>query len=197
MARAIRDGRQKHRLYQVWRGMLKRCLNRNATGFKNYGGRGIRVCESWRKSFWRFVADVGPRPSPSHTLDRYPDMNGDYRPGNVRWATKSQQRLNSRAARPLTARGRTQAMVEWSRETGLAVSTIFNRLRRGWSEEDAVGVPRQAKSPDNSLFPPGGREKCRDAGVNVFTVASRLRRGWSLSKALAVPVAPQKGGRRG
>lgn len=79
--------------YRTWLSMIQRCTNPNATGFEHYGGRGISVCKRWLK-FEQFVADVGIRPSLLHSLDRFPDPDGDYRPGNCRWATRKQQRQN-------------------------------------------------------------------------------------------------------
>jgi hypothetical protein len=79
--------------------MIRRCYNpKNVKDFPNYGGRGIKVCDRWLNSFEDFVEDVGEVPSPNHQLDRV-DNNGDYEPGNVRWATKSEQMINRRLQR--------------------------------------------------------------------------------------------------
>jgi hypothetical protein len=78
--------------YRIWGGMLYRCRNEHDP---NYGGRGIRVCERW-KSFENFLADMGERPSQRHSIDRYPDVNGGYEPGNCRWATDAEQAHNTR-----------------------------------------------------------------------------------------------------
>ncbi len=81
--------------YRSWKGMKTRCTNPNRPDWKNYGGRGISVCERWATSFANFLADVGPKPSPGLTIDRI-DNDGNYTPGNVRWATREQQIRNSR-----------------------------------------------------------------------------------------------------
>lgn len=87
---------QDHPLYSTYKSMRNRCYNPDAHNYKNYGGRGVRMCEAWEKSFWQFVADMPPRPSPGHSIDRYPDSDGNYEPGNVRWATKAEQRATQR-----------------------------------------------------------------------------------------------------
>lgn len=81
-------------LYPTWSQMKSRCYDPKATGYPNYGGRGIKVCSRWRKSFVAFAEDVSPRPK-GVTLDRI-NNDGNYEPGNVRWATRREQNLNSR-----------------------------------------------------------------------------------------------------
>ena len=92
---AVTHGRSYSPEYRAWLAMKTRCYNRNQRSFKDYGGRGIKVAKEWRRSFKRFFAHVGPRPSPQHSLDRI-DNNGHYAPGNVRWATPVEQRRNQR-----------------------------------------------------------------------------------------------------
>ena len=86
---------KKSGMYWIWQAMLQRCYNKSRSDYPRYGGRGIRVCKRWRESFSAFLADIGERPH-GKSLDRYPDNNGDYKPGNVRWATAKQQRHNRR-----------------------------------------------------------------------------------------------------
>ena len=81
--------------YEAWRNMRSRCYDSTAKGYHNYGGRGIIVCERWRKSYLSFLSDVGRRPSPSHSIDRI-NNDGNYEPKNCRWATRRQQGLNQR-----------------------------------------------------------------------------------------------------
>ena len=82
--------------YRAWKAMKERCSYPSHVRFDRYGGRGIEVCERWRNSYEAFLADMGRKPSPKHSLDRHPDNNGNYEPGNVRWATPSEQAWNKR-----------------------------------------------------------------------------------------------------
>lgn len=95
-ARIVKHNACKTPEYNAWCKMKSRCYAPNNTGFRYWGGRGISVCQEWRDSFSAFLGYVGPRPSPKHSLDRYPDPDGNYEPGNVRWATRAEQRANQR-----------------------------------------------------------------------------------------------------
>jgi hypothetical protein len=133
------------REFRIWNLMIQRCTNPGNGNYHYYGGRGIRVCDRWRESFGDFLADIGRAPSPGHTIDRI-DNDGDYEPGNCRWATQSQQARNTRANHFVTHRGRTQTVIEWCEETGIKKNCLLTRLRRGWSAEKALTAPVQEKN---------------------------------------------------
>jgi hypothetical protein len=115
--------------------MKNRCHNPANKDFSDYGGRGIIVCKRWRDSFENFFADMGPRPSPKHSLDRYPDNDGNYEPKNVRWATPRQQHQNTRYNRIIRFDGRQQWATAWAQELGFNPQTIAERIKRGWPAE--------------------------------------------------------------
>lgn len=124
--------------YHVWSTMWQRCTNAGHKNWIHYGGRGIWVTEQWR-SFERFMADVGPRPSPNHQIDRI-DNDGPYSPENCRWVTRSAQARNRRDTVWLTAWGETKTRAEWIEDPRCRVglSTLRWRLARGWSVEEAL-----------------------------------------------------------
>jgi hypothetical protein len=127
-------------LRRIWGKMVQRCTNPKSPDYPMYGGRGIRVCDQWRK-LSNFIADVGERPSPQHSIDRYPNKNGNYEPGNVRWATPTEQANNTRRNRILSAFGRSMTMAEWSREIGVSQDAIEQRLRvLKWPVEKALSL---------------------------------------------------------
>jgi hypothetical protein len=121
--------------YASWSSMRTRCLNPRVREYPDYGGRGIRICERWER-FENFLADMGERPH-GKTLDRI-DVNGDYCAENCRWATPSEQLLNQRKSRFITANGITKNLSVWSRERAIPKKTITDRLKRGMSPEKAL-----------------------------------------------------------
>ena len=131
--------------YRVWKSIKARCGIPSATGYGNYGGRGVTVCDRWKESFESFLTDMGPRPSPQHSIDRYPNNEGNYETGNCRWATRQEQDCNRRTNRLLTVSGITMTVSEWSRRNGIPLYTLINRLKSGWDPERAV-VPCIVKS---------------------------------------------------
>jgi hypothetical protein len=126
--------------YKRWKTMRKRVLIPEGDRWDDYGGRGITMHQPWN-DFEVFLADVGECPSPEYTLDRYPDTNGNYEPGNVRWATRSQQQRNRRDSTMLTFKDRTQNMYDWADETGFSIYVIRSRVRLGWSAERILTEP--------------------------------------------------------
>lgn len=138
--RQTTHGRRNTSEYNVWRSMRDRCFNPNSEYSAEYAGRGIIVCQRWNESFSDFFADMGARPSPSHTIDRI-DNDGNYEPGNCRWATKREQANNRRSNRRLTFMGVTCGVSEWADRQGLGRSTVEWRIKRGWSVERALTTP--------------------------------------------------------
>ena len=131
-----KKGRRTHGLSatpiaKVWTQMIQRCTNSRLKEFKNYGGRGIVVCARWLASLEAFVKDMGPQPSPRHTVERM-DNDGAYTPENCRWATRRDQNRNYRRNRRITHNGVTLPMVDMARKHGLQPNTLRTRLDRGW-----------------------------------------------------------------
>lgn len=129
--------------YKSWTGIIDRCCNPKQRKYAMWGGRGITVCDEWRGSFEAFLRDMGPKPSPSHSIDRYPDNDGPYCAGNCRWATKKEQARNTRRNRYLTIGGETLTFSEWAERKGVDVRRIVERKDRGWSDWDALNKPAE------------------------------------------------------
>lgn len=125
--------------FWIWQGMIRRCHNPDHSEFRNYGGRGIRVCKRWRKSFKKFLKDMGRRPG-NKEIDRI-DNDGDYRPENCRWATRSEQCRNKRGNRIIEFEGESKCLAEWAEVVGIRMATLWRRLNQGWSFEKAISIP--------------------------------------------------------
>ncbi len=116
--------------FNVWMGMRQRCSNPKLKGYKDYGGRGIRVCSRWQKSFANFLKDMGRRPSPKHSIDRFPDNNGHYCKSNCRWATRREQYNNRRSNRFVILDGLRDTVANHARRTRIKYSTLLYRISR-------------------------------------------------------------------
>lgn len=126
---------------RIWRSMKNRCLNKACEAFPSYGGRGITVCDSWLK-FENFFSDMGERPSRKHSIDRI-DVNGNYEPGNCRWATKEEQANNTRSNHFIEFNGEKLTLAQWERKLGLPRDILKQRITNyGWSIEKALTTPR-------------------------------------------------------
>lgn len=150
--RETTHGMSKVPEYNVWNAMRERCTNPKLRSFKDYGARGITVCERW-SSFENFYADMGPRPVPGMSLERM-NNDGNYEPGNVRWATATEQARNRRSSVLVTFNGRTATIAEWADRTGLSQLRISERLRAGWSPERALTEPKRRTTQTKPLNQP-------------------------------------------
>lgn len=126
--------------YEVWHSIKQRCNNPKDKGYKNYGGRGITVCTEWNKSFIVFFNHVGHRPSPTHSIDRIKN-NGNYEPGNVRWATIQEQHNNYRQNHNISLHGWTMTLTQWARFVGINPLTLSGRIKWKWPLAKAIFQP--------------------------------------------------------
>lgn len=144
---SVKNSRCKHghygsKLYWVWDSMLARTRNKKHKFFKDYGGRGISVCDEWQKDFLNFYEwAISNGYKEGLTLDRK-NNDGNYCPSNCRWVTHKEQQNNKRNNHWLEVDGERHTIAEWSEKTGLKHSTILNRIRRGWGK-DILKKPRR------------------------------------------------------
>lgn len=137
--RATIHGAKFSPAYQTWVAMKTRCTNPNDYSYRNYGGRGITICDRWKNSFKLFLLDMGHRP-PGHTLDRINNDKG-YEPGNCRWATTWEQSNNRRNNRIVEFRGEKMTMAQMCKLTGIPRGVVTGRLKLGWDLEKAATAP--------------------------------------------------------
>jgi len=125
--------------YDAWSNMKNRCFNPNNKDYPDWGGRGITVCDRWL-DFENFLADMKLKPTPKHSIDRI-DNNGDYSAKNCKWSTRVEQQNNRSSNRLITIGCVTLTIAQWGIEMGYGKNVIYNRLKIGWSERDAVLIP--------------------------------------------------------
>lgn len=181
-----------HPVFGKWCAMINRCYRQSDKRYKNYGGRGIVVCDRWL-DFWKFAEDVVP-PGGGLTMDRI-DVNGDYCPENTRWATFKQQANNKTNNFRVEYKGMHMTADELEAMSPCRVPrcTIISRIKRGWDVESAISTPpkllrRREYILDGKRV--GVREMAESspAGVSYGTVRKRLSIGWDINKAINAPV---------
>lgn len=130
---------QKSVEWMIWREMNRRCSNPSEKDARYYRDLGIMVFPEWVESYEAFLSYMGRRPTPAHSIDRYPNLRGNYEPGNVRWATREEQGRNKRNNRLLTYKGETMTAVEWSERLNQPPTLLLNRLSLlHWTPEEAI-----------------------------------------------------------
>lgn len=135
-------------MYKRWKGMKSRCYNPASDHYKNYGGRGITVCDRWLDQvmgYYNFIEDMGLPPFDNASIDRI-DNDGDYTPENCRWATPKEQANNKRGNVDVAIDGDTKTIAEWASVSTIPYGTLYERLQLGWDEKDIL-------SPDKSRAP--------------------------------------------
>ena len=130
---------------QIWLGLIERCTNDKCPSWKNYGARGIKVCERWIASFEAFFADMGRRPRGT-TIDRI-NNNGNYEPSNCRWVNQGEQNNNRRGNVWIEFGGERLTCAQWDRKLGFTLATVRGRLHRGWNHEKAITTPQKPRKP--------------------------------------------------
>lgn len=141
----LTHGRTYSSEYKAWACMVQRCTNPNNKNWKEYGGRGITVVPRWLK-FADFFEDMGPKPTPKHTLERCDNSSG-YCKDNCRWATRSEQAKNRRTTHFVTFQGKTKCVWDWADELGINRKALRARFGYGWSAERALTEPVRKVPP--------------------------------------------------
>lgn len=138
------------RLFNIWAGMRRRCLNPNYKAFKYYGGRGIRLAPEWDnfETFKEWSLKNGYEEN--LTIDRI-DINGNYSPSNCRWVTLAEQARNKSDNRRITINGVTKLITEWCKEAPVSTTQVYYRLKHGWTIEEALFTPDKRKKHSNSI----------------------------------------------
>jgi hypothetical protein len=169
--------------------MFSRCTNPKSPDYPYYGGRGIKVADEW-KDFAVFLADVGPRPSPQHSLDRFPNVNGNYEKSNTRWATRKEQGRNKRNTKRYTFNGESLTLAEWAEKTGLRIGLLYERVNLlHWPIEQAI-----SHNAKRRLITFNGTTKTlsewgKHTGIDYDRIRKRIDRNhWSIKRALTTPV---------
>lgn len=138
-----KHGMEGSTTYNIWAGLIQRCTNPKSAGYPRYGGRGINVCDRWRKSFAAFLEDMGERPD-GLSIERINNA-GNYEPSNCKWATQSEQIRNRKVTVFLEYEGIKRSLAEWAELYGIKRKVLANRINKGWSVKDALTKPKSGR----------------------------------------------------
>lgn len=138
--RCVTHGSSKTPEYNTYITILSKCYNPKNKKYKDYGGRGIKMCDRWLEDPQNFLDDMGKRPSDKTSINRI-NNDGNYEPGNCEWANNTEQANNRRSNRLIMFNGKTQNLTQWSNELGISFNVLRNRLRKNWSVEEAFTIP--------------------------------------------------------
>lgn len=175
--------------FSTWTDMLSRCYNPRATGYRDYGGRGIVLCDRWKTDFTAFVADMGLKPGPEYSIERE-DVDGNYEPLNCRWATMEEQAQNKRNTVRIEIDGVTKRLQEWAADSGILPTTIHLRLASGKTGRALLAPSTRG----GGIHFNGVRDTyagwAKRLGVAQSTIYMRLNQyGWSIERALTTGVS--------
>lgn len=177
--------RTKMKEYHSWENIIQRCTNPKHTSYHRYGGRGITICDRWRKSFDAFLEDMGRAPTKDHTVGRI-DNNKGYEPGNCEWQTRREQQGNRCNTRYIQVDGETTSLSKLAVESGFTVQQVATRVLHGWSKGDIINKP--IKPHKRNLVFNGKSQSMsdwsRELGISPQTISTRLRRGATDEEAL-------------
>lgn len=189
---APKHGKSGTPIYAVWNNMLSRCYNPKHTSYKDYGARGIEVCDKWKGSFEAFYEDMGDRPSDQHSIERL-DVDGNYEKSNCTWATLDQQKRNKRWTIWVNYYGEDIRLVDLCERLDMPLSRVRSRLYNGepieMAVDDSLDRRRVRKTKPKPKIELDGEYKtleqwCLEYGKKEPTVKNRMKRGMSLEEAL-------------
>lgn len=177
--RLTKDGK-RNKAYIAWYNMRARCYRPSSRCYSNYGGRGVSVCKRWH-DFKSFLDDMG-HPPPGTSLDRI-NNDGNYEPGNCRWATNAEQSRNTGRNIIIEFMGEKKCLSDWAKEINLDKEALRRRFKNGWSVKAALTTPKFY------LLEYNGKKKCvshwaKETGISDKTIAHRLKIGWSIERTL-------------
>lgn len=192
---STKHGCSNNRIYHIWANMKSRCYNPNNKGYKNYGGRGITVCDEWLNSFENFyVWAVNNGYQENLTIDRI-DVNGNYEPFNCRWADMETQANNKTNNHILSCQGKVKTLSEWSNETGVSPNLLWYRATKNKSIDEILSAEKQ--EPIRYSTQNGESHTLQEwsiiTGIKEATIRSRIKRlNWSLDDAISIPTKTKK-----
>lgn len=177
--------------------MVSRCRNPNDPSYPRYGGREIKVCKEWEESFLAFISYVGARPEKNLSIDRFPDNNGNYEPGNVRWATSYEQNQNTSRNKIVAINDDNLVMSSIARSKSINQKTFAARVRKGWDQDRLLMEAGTAGTSKAQKILYNGEEltvKQWSKRLNMHhkTFSKRLLYGWSIEKIMNRPVTKNR-----